>query len=1073
MIRPLYADSWSSSSSEDEGAEPTTLDTYDVVKDDTETARDYMIHDVKIDAYNNQKIRLHLSLMDTYGVKKYHTIYSDVFFDVYIEALTTTENIPAILPQIKFFNNTPEYLTSKFTAMGYSSNPIPVWRLQINTNHLDTIYEFCNNRNRRRMFVNTDLTDALPMVQKNIGIYMKIPTRYQNEQQIPYSCLQPTTTNTLFMCRKLSLDIEVLTPEYWKLFPEATERGCEIIIIACTFQHNDEDYKTIVLYTDRKGRQHQQHPQRTFRHFNTEFEMLQHFIQLVTPQTVDILTGWNVRNFDLKYIYDRCTTFYPKLLEGFRTWSLNNRLPSFRDVTRKGQHAMLVDCFGILVLDMYDYNKSNVRAKSYKLKDIAARFLSDDKQKLSMDYTDISKFYCYGTDAEFAHLLDYCSVDAEIVLDLMAVQKVWNNTVCMADICHVPMDYVINHGVMLRNTCMISQFINTHTDYLLPYRHEHPFVEYEGGYVNDPIVGFHNNPIFVLDFNSLYPTTMLAFNICTTTLVHLDTDNFEPHTLNDLLFDDGTISATPYMQNVGFVRTTKRRGVMPQILDNLLKTRKRLQGELKKTTCIRQRQQLDAQQLSYKLCANAIYGLLGCSFSPLYNPEVAASVTGFGRFLSYVKRNLITDYMLEDGLRGRIVYGDTDSVMVEVCDKSVAETRQIALRYADRVTKDIGIVPIRTEYEKIFCPFLIHKKKHYIGVMYTDNCERHDKIEYKGNEMVRSDNCLLTTNVMRAIIDILFFHEAQVEDPQTSESSDDPHLCSKLQQTSFPQTSSSQTSSPQTSSPQTSSPQTSESSTDPHLFSKLKQIETTLKSILQDWSFLYSEYRRVVEANEQTKSIDRELVARVVKQAIYSKKLYKEVYKNRLPHVAVYERVRNSKQYTIGDRIVFCIANTELTDKIKPKNIIDMAYDTDELLQADNLFLAIHYYLDACLRKPLYRLFATLDIRFKECLESTLLKLFPPLTTKKLTQKRLRNVSMKGVKRTMKDNGSDATNDQDTTLTNNTTLIHHDSESTLIPLPKSKVIATTTSDLHQSQNTKRIKLCVAHQSFPVIVADHS
>lgn len=952
----------------------------------------YMINDIKINALPNSQIKLHFSLMNEFGEKTYRIVDGDIFFNVYIEVKKRQENISKLLIGLVFFDNTPEYIENMYTAMGYTSKPIPVWRLQLNRNKLNYIQEFCLSTHRK-MFLNTELNNALPLVQKSLGIYIEIPNyatsetmgsmssqqnfRYrQRYNQIPYRQIwRPTKIQTSAMtyaCRKLSIDIEVLTPSYWTLFPEAQEKGCEIIIIACTYQLNDNAYETDILYTDKLQRtvtidytttdddgntRTEQQPIRRFKCFDDEEKMLIHFIGMINAQTIDLITGWNVRNFDLKYIYDRCIAFYPHLLVKFQTWSLDGRDITFKSVLCKGQNITLVDCFGIIILDMYDYNKTNVKAKSYKLKDIAKIYLPDDKQKLTMDYKNISRFYVEGSDKEFSHLLAYCSIDAEIVLDLMTIQKVWNNTICMADICHVPLNYVINHGVMLRNMCMIAEFINTNTNYLIPYKHEHPFVQYEGGFVHNPIVGFHTNPIFVLDFNSLYPTTMLAFNICTTTIVHMDEidmdcnkrltttstsddDNgyhkngiFQPQELTDLVFHANlnsptttttttVVSATPYMTNVGFVETSQRRGVMPQILDNLLKTRKRIQNELKSTTCIQKRKQLDAQQLTYKLCANAIYGLLGCSFSSLYHPEVAASVTGFGRFLSYIKRKRITEYMTADNINGRIIYGDTDSVMVEVLNRSIAETRTIAIDYAERVTRDIGIVPIRTEYEKIFCPFLIHKKKHYIGVIYTNNCEKYDKIEYKGNEMVRSDNCSLTTIVMKNIVDILFFWKQTPDE-------------------------------------------------------KLTRIDEWLTEFLVDWVQLYKHYQN----GDPIDSINRDLLHRITNMATYSKKLSKIVYKNKLPHVAVYERLKNTKQYKVGDRIDYCIAYTEFTDKIRPTKNTDMAYDIDEVLDSNNnLYLVVHYYMDSCLRKPLARLYASLDPQYTERLNTLITRLFPPIT---------------------------------------------------------------------------------------------
>lgn len=966
MIEQLYENNWSEYEDDDYSDNSVGNDIQTHVHHSYMYERKTnlcMINDIKVNSSINGIINIKLSLMNEYGNKIIKCINGDVFFNVYIESFDRNENISIMLHELQCFDNTPQYIDNKYTAMGYSSYPLRLWRLNINRNKIAYINNYCRNT-QRKMFINIELNDALPLVQKSLGIYVNIPCT--DIKTIPYNQLTKPTEQELmnktdFLCRKVSIDIEVITPEHWKLFPEATVPGCEIIIIACSFQQNELPYETKILYIDKKGRNLTTKPtdiKREFIMFSDERGMLEYFINMINPLNTDIITGWEVRNFDIKYIYDRCKKFYPALVNNFCKWTLDGSSMIFKNVTRKGQNVTLIDCFGIIFFDMCDYNKSNVKAKSYKLKNIAKMFLQDDRQKLDMDYKNIARYYAHGNDEEFSYLLEYCSVDAEIVLDLMTVQKVWNNTTSMADICHVPLNFVINNGVMQRNVCMISQFINACTDFVLPYKFEREFVEYKGGFVNEPIVGFHSNPVFVLDFNSLYPTTMLAFNICTTTIVNMhdmDTDKkytlsseglFEPNELPELVFKTPTldVSAVPYMKNVGFVSSANRKGVMPQILDNLLIKRKRIQLECKQTTCMQKRKQLDAQQLSYKLCANAIYGLLGCSFSPLYSPDVAASVTGFGRFLSYIKRKRITQYMQQDGLTGEIIYGDTDSVMIGVKNKSIEEVRNLAIQYAERVTNDIGIHPIKTEYEKIFCPFLIHKKKHYIGVMYTNDCNKYDKIEYKGNEMVRSDNCSLTTSIMGDVINIILFNGGDC------------------------------------------------------IETKCSQISMLLSRILADWSILYMSY------NTNT-TVERSLLERVIKDAIYSKKLCKEIYKSRLPHVAVYERVKNRKQYHVGDRIVYCIANTEFTDKIKPKNIIEMAYDIDEFLESNNLYLSIHYYLDACIRKPLYRLFATLDKRYKLTLENTFNQLFPPLETSGLSKKRATTTQCPNNKRRKQNTG--------------------------------------------------------------------
>eukprot|EP00976_Prorocentrum_cordatum_P115084 1195954-Prorocentrum_minimum.AAC.2 len=93
-----------------------------------------------------------------------------------------------------------------------------------------------------------------------------------------------------------------------------------------------------------------------------------------------------------------------------------------------------------------------------------------------------------------------------------------------------------------------------------------------------------------------------------------------------------------------------------------------------------------------------------------------------------------------------VVYGDTDSVMVNFKTKDLKRSMDLGLEAAEMITKTFER-PIQLEFEKCYYPFLLISKKRYAALMWT-NPDKYDKMDTKGIETVRRDNCLLVKNVV-------------------------------------------------------------------------------------------------------------------------------------------------------------------------------------------------------------------------------------------------------------------------------------------------------------------------------------
>ena len=135
--------------------------------------------------------------------------------------------------------------------------------------------------------------------------------------------------------------------------------------------------------------------------------------------------------------------------------------------------------------------------------------------------------------------------------------------------------------------------------------------QYEGATVIEPKKGFYDVPIATLDFSSLYPSIMMAHNLCYTTLLDKatverlglvkDVDYSQTPNNGTPLYTGGHRS--PFMPDVDlFVKRTRRRGLLPTILDDLISARKRAKADLKKETDPFKKAVLDGRQLALKVC---------------------------------------------------------------------------------------------------------------------------------------------------------------------------------------------------------------------------------------------------------------------------------------------------------------------------------------------------------------------------------------------------------------------------------------------------------------------------------------
>ena len=428
--------------------------------------------------------------------------------------------------------------------------------------------------------------------------------------------------------------------------------------------------------------------------FSCEKNMLHSFALYVRESDPDIITGYNILGFDNPYLIKRAATlgfesskFRDTLYVEYNLGrSLKNTRTSLRKVFRSsnqtgGSESYQTSLTGRTWTDLFKVVMTDHKLRSYKMDDVAAEFLGT--RKIHIAYADIPEMQ---KTKEGRHTLaTYCVKDSWIPCQLGIKRSKFINAISMANVTGVSLDYVLHRGQQIRTiTLMLAKVRERERKrmqrWFLPDERtiKQPQQSFEGAVVITPMPGFYKEPVVTLDFASLYPSIMRAFNMCFSTLIatpaearergfHFSDDDPDP-TFRPVR-DFETTDITPetkenpfhYVEkptDVCFVTNKVRVGILPEILSELLSKRKQTKKKMKQTPEESVKYSvLDGYQLALKVCANSVYGFTGASTGFLPEKRIASNVTKAGRGMTNEAKNKVEFHYRDHGVK--IVYGDS------------------------------------------------------------------------------------------------------------------------------------------------------------------------------------------------------------------------------------------------------------------------------------------------------------------------------------------------------------------------------------------------------------------------------
>jgi len=465
------------------------------------------------------------------------------------------------------------------------------------------------------------------------------------------------------------------------------------------------------------------------------------FLEKVDP---DVIIGYNIANFDFPYLLDRARHLK---VNGFEYWS-RTRVKSVAKETNFSSKQMgnrdtkATNTNGRLQLDLLQLVQRDHQLRSYTLNSVCSHFLGEQKE--DVHHSIITELF-EGTPESRRRLALYCLKDAYLPQRLMDKLSCLENYTEMARVTGVPFSFLLARGQQVK---FLSQLFRKALEQKLVIpnlRSDSSEEQYEGATVIEPTRGYYDVPIATLDFASLYPSIMQAHNLCYTTLIKKkDIEKWN-------LKKDEDYIVTP--NGDMFVTVKQRKGLLAQILEELLAARKQAKRELAVATDPFKKAVLNGRQLALKISANSVYGLTGATNGKLPCLEIASSTTAFGRtMIERTKKEVEQRYCVANGYAhdAQVIYGDTDSVMVKFGTKDLVEAMKLG-EDASQFVSSKFVKPIKLEFEKVYFPYLLINKKRYAGLYWTKP-EKYDKMDTKGIETVRRDNCLLVQTVIEKVL---------------------------------------------------------------------------------------------------------------------------------------------------------------------------------------------------------------------------------------------------------------------------------------------------------------------------------
>uniref|UniRef100_A0A4Y0BKG0 DNA polymerase zeta catalytic subunit n=1 Tax=Anopheles funestus TaxID=62324 RepID=A0A4Y0BKG0_ANOFN len=500
-----------------------------------------------------------------------------------------------------------------------------------------------------------------------------------------------------------------------------------------------------------------------------ERKLYEQFLQLISIWDPDIFTGYEIESVSWGYVIERGYALDMNIMKKL------SRVPSVdkvqvseeeqRELLEMHDYSAGLKIPGRILMDIWRLMRHEIALTSYTFENVAYHVLH--RRVPNHSYRQLSRLWNkpYSRWIVLEYYLERVNGNLEILNQLDLIGR----TAELAKLFGIQFYEVLSRGSQFRVESMMLRIAKPKNFVSVsPSIHQRAHMrapEYLP-LILEPNSRFYADPIIVLDFQSLYPSIIIAYNYCFSTCLgrieHLgeDTSPFEfgashlrvPPKMLKALLDKNLVTFSPC--GIAFVKKRVREGVLPRMLSEILNTRLMVKKSMKlhKDNSILQRV-LHSRQLGLKLIANVTYGYTAANFSGrMPCVEVGDSVVAKGRETLERAIKLVEE---TERWGAKVVYGDTDSLFVLCPGRTKKDAFKIGEEIAEAVTKE-NPPPVKLKLEKVYQPSILQTKKRYVGYMYESADQQEPVYEAKGIETVRRDGCPVVAKMLEKVLRILF-----------------------------------------------------------------------------------------------------------------------------------------------------------------------------------------------------------------------------------------------------------------------------------------------------------------------------
>ncbi|KAF5306657.1 hypothetical protein FQA39_LY08846 [Lamprigera yunnana] len=448
---------------------------------------------------------------------------------------------------------------------------------------------------------------------------------------------------------------------------------------------------------------------------DSERALLNYLLTQFVKIDPDVIVGHDLLNYQIGLICERLLQCKISNL---------SRLSKIKRAEVTNKRILEKEVFaGRLVCDIQISAKELIKSRSYDLGALCENVLKlNEREREEVEIEEVSKFYQKSED--ILKLIMLTMQDTAYILKIMYELNVLPLSLQITNIAGNIMSHTLLGGRSERNELLLLHAF-TEKNYIVPEKRV--FVKddkenteakkiskkksaYSGGLVLDPKVGFYDKLVLLMDFNSLYPSIIQEYNICFTTISSNDSEN--------LILPD---------QNIP-------QGILPTEIRKLVESRREVKKLMNSPDLSPDlKMQYNIRQMALKLTANSMYGCLGFVNSRFYAKSLAALITYKGREILTNTKDLV------ERMSYQVIYGDTDSIMINTNASNYDEVIKIGVKIKQEVNKLYRQVEL--DVDGVFKYLLLLKKKKYAAVLLSKDRknELQSHQEYKGLDIVRRD----------------------------------------------------------------------------------------------------------------------------------------------------------------------------------------------------------------------------------------------------------------------------------------------------------------------------------------------